>query len=1049
MKNVYRSITALTSVFLLLLGFATAYAQERVVTGKITDQTGSPMPGVNVIKKGTTKGTTTDQTGNFSIAATENDMLVTSFIGYKSQEILVGAQTTINITLAEDVETLNEVVVVGYGEMRRADLTSAQTTISSKDMERTINTTIEQAIQGRAAGVFVTQNTGAPGGGISVNIRGVNSISGTNEPLYVIDGVQIQGSLLTTGSNPLSTLNPADIENMEILQGPSATAIYGSRGTNGVVLITTKRGKSGDIKISYDYLYSVQTEPKKLDVMNLRQYAQMENEYKSIAGGEVREDFLDPSILGNGTDWQDALFQNSAMQKHQLSVSGGTEKNTFYLSGEHTSQEGVAAGSGFDRTSIRLNLDSKLRSWVSIGSNLSFAQTDEKLSTSLSDLISNAITMAPNIPVKNLDGSYGGGNTDNSGAEQWTPANPIGLAEITTNDKTNRRFLGGLNTKINIIEGLDFQTNFNTDISFSNTTYFLPTYKFGYQENDVAVLNNNHNYSTYWQWNQLLQYIKQFNNHHLNVMVTHEAQESYWKNLYAERRGFSTNEIQDIEAGDESQDDTGGGQGDWAMESFLGRVNYNYADRYIVTGAFRADGSSNFGPQNKWGYFPSISAAWKISGEQFFKIPFVSDLRLRYETGVTGNQGSGGAIYGSLDSGPSEWGTSFLPDKYSNPDYRWEETTTNNFGLNLGVLDNRVQLEADYYIKNTDNLILESSLPWYMGTSGSGSIAAPTVNVGSLQNKGFSFTLNTININDNSWKWSSNFNISFFKTKIKSLTTGQSQIDRINWWMDNWTQRSVVGQSPWLFYGYIEEGIFQSIEELENSALPADNNGVEYEVAENSLWVGDVKYKDVNGDGIISGEDQTFIGNPWPKLYGGFTNAISYKGIDLSILVTYSYGNEVYNYVRYDNTNPNNINLGRNMFVEAFDYAKVATDDGGNPYLENPGTRVARMSSSNQNNNFDRHTNKNVEDGSYVRLKNISISYKLPSSLINKQKIVKGARFIFSAQNVLTITGYSGYDPEVGWYVGSNATSGNAAFGVDNGRYPSTPVYSVSVGIDF
>lgn len=632
MKNVYRSITAFTSVFLLLLGFATAYAQERVVTGKITDQTGSPMPGVNVIKKGTTKGTTTDQTGNFSIAATENDMLVTSFIGYKSQEILVGAQTTINITLAEDVETLNEVVVVGYGEMRRADLTSAQTTISSKDMERTINTTIEQAIQGRAAGVFVTQNTGAPGGGISVNIRGVNSISGTNEPLYVIDGVQIQGSLLTTGSNPLSTLNPADIENMEILQGPSATAIYGSRGTNGVVLITTKRGKSGDIKISYDYLYSVQTEPKKLDVMNLRQYAQMENEYKSIAGGEVREDFLDPSILGNGTDWQDALFQNSAMQKHQLSVSGGTEKNTFYLSGEHTSQEGVAAGSGFDRTSIRLNLDSKLRSWVSIGSNLSFAQTDEKLSTSLSDLISNAITMAPNIPVKNLDGSYGGGNTDNSGAEQWTPANPIGLAEITTNDKTNRRFLGGLNTKINIIEGLDFQTNFNTDISFSNTTYFLPTYKFGYQENDVAVLNNNHNYSTYWQWNQLLQYIKQFNNHHLNVMVTHEAQESYWKNLYAERRGFSTNEIQDIEAGDESQDDTGGGQGDWAMESFLGRVNYNYADRYIVTGAFRADGSSNFGPQNKWGYFPSISAAWKISGEQFFKIPFVSDLRLRYET---------------------------------------------------------------------------------------------------------------------------------------------------------------------------------------------------------------------------------------------------------------------------------------------------------------------------------------------------------------------------------------------------------------------------------
>jgi TonB-dependent starch-binding outer membrane protein SusC len=336
-----------------------------------------------------------------------------------------------------------------------------------------------------------------------------------------------------------------------------------------------------------------------------------------------------------------------------------------------------------------------------------------------------------------------------------------------------------------------------------------------------------------------------------------------------------------------------------------------------------------------------------------------------------------------------------------------------------------------------------------MGTVGNGNVAPPTVNIGSLENKGFSIMLNTVNVNNGTFRWESSFNISQFKTKIKSLTSGSSQIDKINWWMRNWTQRSVVGEAPWLFYGYIEEGIFGSVEEIENSALPADANGDEFPIAENSIWVGDVKYRDVNGDGIISGEDQTFIGNPWPKWYAGFTNSFSYKGINLSVLITSSYGNDVYNYIRNENSNPNNINLGRNMFTTAFDYAKITTDENGNPVLENPGTNVARMSGGNKNNNFDRHTNKFVEDGSYVRLKNVTVTYNLPATLIGKQKVVKGARLGFSAQNVLTITGYSGYDPEVGSYVGPNASTANAAVGVDYGRYPITPVYSFNVGIDF
>ena len=1048
-KKIYRSLIRSATVLLFVATCLSAAAQTRAVTGTITDGEGNPIPGANVLLKGTTMGTATDAEGNFTIEASEGDVLHISFIGFASRDVQVGTQSRIDVQLEEDVATLQEVVVVGYGEMRRADLTSAQTSISSAEIERTVNTTIEQAIQGRAAGVYVTQNTGAPGGGISVNIRGINSISGTNEPLYVVDGVQIQGSISPSGSNPLSSLNPADIESMEILQGPSATAIYGSRGTNGVVLITTKRGKSGDVKISYGYTYSLQTEPEKLDIMNLREYAQMENEYKAIAGGTVREDFLDPSILGNGTDWQEELFLNSAMQKHQVSVSGGGEKTTFYLSGERMDQEGVALGSGFDRTSIRLNLDNQPRKWLTLGGNFNVSQTNEKISATQSNVIVNAIQLAPHIPVRNLDGSYGGGNVNNSAAEQWAPPNPIGLANLTTNEITRRRLLGGLNAGFKIIEGLEFRTNFNTDIGFSNSTYFLPTYQFGYQQNTLAVLNNSHNLNTYWNWNQLVQYVKQFGNHHLNVMVTHEAQESSWKNLFAERKGFSTNEVLDIEAGDETQDDTGGGHGEWAMESFLGRINYNYADRYIITAAFRADGSINFGPQNKWGYFPSVSAAWRVSEEGFFDVPFISDLRLRYETGLTGQQGGSGAIYGTLRAGPSEWGTSFLPSRYPNPNFQWEETRTDNYGINLGFLENRIQIEADYYIKNTDNLIMESSLPWYMGTVGNGGVTSPTVNIGSLENKGWSVTLNTVNINTGNLRWESNFNISSFETKIKSLTSGSSHIDKINWWMNNWTQRSVVGQAPWQFYGYVEEGIFGSREELENSALPADTEGDEFPIADNSIWVGDVKYKDINGDGIITGEDQTFIGNPYPKWFGGFTNTFSYKGFDLSVLIFFSYGNDVYNYIRNENSNPNNINLGRNMFTGAFDYAKVALDEEGNPYLENPGTTVARMSGGNKNNNFQRHTNKYVEDGSYVRLKNVSLNYNLPSALLAKSGFIKGARVGISAQNILTLTNYSGYDPEVGSYVGPNASTANAAVGVDYGRYPLTPVYSINVGIDF
>ncbi len=1053
MKKNYWSLVRTASVFLFLLMTFAAFAQKKVVEGTIADAGGSPIPGVNVIIKGTTNGAASDVNGKFSIEAEPTDVLVISFIGYATQEVKVGNQTKIDVKLVDDVSTLEEVVVVGYLEMKRTDLTSAQTSISAKDMEKTLNTTIEQAIQGRSAGVYVTQNSGQPGGGISVNIRGVNSINGSNEPLYVVDGVQIQGSSISFGSqsssNPLAGLNPTDIEDIQVLQGPSATAQYGSRATNGVIIITTKRGKAGETKISYGYQYSEQSKPNSLEVLDLQQYAQMSNDFHDILGGTKVPSLLDPSLLGKGTDWQDALFQRAPMSKHQLSLSGG-EKTTYYLSGEYLKQDGIAIGSGFNRYSIRLNVDNKPREWATIGMNMSFNQTNESLTATQENTIINALQLTPQVPVKNLDGSWGGGDPINS-ANQFAPVNPVAIANLTTNDLTRRQFLGGLNVGVKIIDGLTVSTSFNSNIQFSNSDYFVPKYKFGYNENPIARSNSTSGTNTNWNWNQRLDYNKQLGKHKITALLLHEAQESDWKALGGSRSGYLINDVIDLNAGDRLTSETTGGRGNWAMESYLLSADYNFGERYILRGSIRRDGSANFGADNKWGTFPALSAAWRVSQESFFNIPVINELKLRLETGVTGNQGGGG-IYSRLANGATPWGSGFLVEKYPNPKLGWEETKTKNIGLNLALLENRIQVEFDYYIKNTDNLIMDSAQPGYMGTNGTGAIGNPTVNIGALQNKGWGLSVNTVNIDQgNGFKWTSNINLSSFKTKMTKFNTETAQLDRVSWWLENWNQRSVVGEAPWLFVGYIEEGIFQSKEEIENSALP---KGLSYEAGYgNGVGVGDVKFKDVSGpngvpDGVIDSNDETFIGNPWPKLFAGFTNTFSYKGFDLSILITGTYGNDIYNYVARANTNPNNINLSRNLMVGALDFARPFVNDEGIEVLENPDTKVARLSYG-QNGNYTRHTSRWVEDGSFVRLKNVSLSYSLPSSLLSKQKIVRSVRLTVSGQNLYTLTHYTGYDPEVGAYVGRDASASNQAIGLDYGRYPLTPVYSFGINVDF
>ncbi|HKB43817.1 MAG TPA: SusC/RagA family TonB-linked outer membrane protein [Chitinophagaceae bacterium] len=642
------------------------------ISGKVVNDKGEPLPGATITEKNTNNATTAKEDGSFSLTvAGEKSVLIISYVGYYKQEILVGNQNTISIRLVQQPTALTDVVVVGYGRSSRSNLTSAQSTVSSKDIEKTVNTTIEQAIQGRAAGVYVTQNSGQPGGSVSVNIRGISSLNRT-QPLYVIDGVQIQsGEDVSFGSssssNPLAGLNPADIEDIQILQGPSATAIYGSRGTNGVILVTTKRGKAGDFKINYAYQYNLQTPPKHLHVMNLSEYAQMVKEYHAIAGGTTPGEFLDPSLLGEGTDWQDELFNNAGMNKHQLSLSGGNNNTTYYMSGEYLKQEGVAAGSGFKRYGFRLNMDNKPREWATIGANLSFNQTNEDLTATnygdaQSPLIANALRLTPQIPVKNLNGSWGGSDPVN-GANQYAPINPIALSNLITNKNMKRQFLGGLNLSITPIKGLVFRSSLNGNIGNGISTYYTPTYNIDqWHYNTIASLQSGTYSSWYWNWNELLEYTRQIGKHNFTVMASHESQESEWKALSAGRTGFLTNDIFDVNAGNPTSATNGGGTYPWSMESYLGRINYNYDNRYLLTGTFRRDGSPYFGADKRWGNFPSVSAAWRVSQEKFFNVPFISELKIRYETGLTGNQGTGSGIYAPLNTGATPWGTGFLPN---------------------------------------------------------------------------------------------------------------------------------------------------------------------------------------------------------------------------------------------------------------------------------------------------------------------------------------------------------------------------------------------------
>jgi TonB-linked SusC/RagA family outer membrane protein len=1010
----------------------------------------TPLIGVSVVVKGTERGTATDADGNFSLDARIGETLEFSYLGFITKTLVIKDNAYLNVIMTENVQLLDELVVIGYGQMKRSDLTGSVASLTAKDVGRTVATTVDQVLSGKIAGVQVVQNSGQPGGGLSVRIRGTNSLNISAEPLYVIDGMQFTNSGGST--NPLSSVNPSDIISIEVLKDASAAAIYGSNGANGVVLITTKRGASGQTKIAYDGYFGMQQIGKKLETLNLREYATYQNDRAAIVGYGAREEFADPSILTDGTNWQNELFRTAPMQNHQVSFTGGNEKTKFYLSAAYLDQEGIALGSNFDRFTGRLNVDNESRSWLKIGADFMFNVSNENVTTTNENLIRNAINQTPDVPVKDANGNWGGSMENNIYAAYAT--NPVADAMQIENKNKRMQLTANVYVDIKIREGLTFRNEAGTNLNYGNSYYFKPTVQYGLYPSSVSNGSRGSNNGFWWLIKNLLYYDKNIDKGHFGAMLAHEAQESNWENLSGSRSNFPVNTIHELSGGELTSSVADSGKGSSALESYFARFNGSWDEKYLATVTFRADGSSKFGPNHKWGYFPSAAVGWRINNEAFMKeIEQINNLKLRLSWGKVGNQNLPDYAYSAkLRPVQTAFGTGYISADIANENIKWEETESYNVGLDLNLFQNRIEFIADAYIKQTKDLIIQVPLPLYSGTSANpygtpGTLAQPYVNIGSLQNKGFELTLNSVNIDTRRFQWRSGITFTLNRGEVKKLNEESSNL--LGRSGNDIMSMTLIGGPIGRFYGYVADGLFVSEADFYNF----DKNGNKKlvaipqneEIAPNGIWVGDIKWKDINTDGVIDEQDRTFIGNPNPDFTYGFTNTFTYKDFDMTVDLQGVYGNDIYNGLRQTYEYPAG-NFG--LLRPVMNYAQLEVvnpdlPDGNailsNVYIKNQGYSIARMTNDNRNTN-NRISSMYIEDGSYLRVKNISLGYNVPKSFLRKYK-VESLRVYANIQNLVTWTNYSGYDPEVGGNILLN--------GYDNGRYPSPRIYTFGLNVDF
>ncbi|PSR57262.1 TonB-dependent receptor [Adhaeribacter arboris] len=1026
--------------FLTRITPAFSQSQEPVVlTGKITDEKGEPLPGVTVLVKGTSIGTASNTEGIYTInSPQQNGILVFSFIGNLTQEIPFKGAGTHDVTLVADNKALQEVVVVGYGEQQKKDLTGAISSVAAKDIQKIQVSSVDQALQGQVAGVQISTTTGAPGGNVNVLIRGVSSINGGVQPLFVIDGYPVSNAGI---GNPLNTINPNDIESVDVLKDASATAIYGSRGSNGVIIITTKRGKSGAPRIELDSYMGFQEVGKKLDLMNAQEFASMVvdarnagyldnfpnaniNDDNTIRPGvnfDISEKYRNPAGLPT-TDWQDAIFRRAPISNYQLSTSGGTDALRYAVSGGYFNQEGIIINSGLKRYNFRANLDGQLTKKLAFGVSLlpSFTQLREVPAAGhygALGIIASATGMDPSVPVYNPDGTYG--NTlipaDGNAAIQ----NPVKIANELQNPSSQFRLLSNAYLEYTLIPNLKLRTSFGVDLNYYKSNLWNPSTLSSAAPTGPATARASNTENTNWLSETTLSYKKNLGTNHLvNFVGGFTAQRAYNNNVTVNAGNFPDDLITNINGGIVNS----GSQNIEVnnLVSLLARANYSYKDKYLLTATVRSDGSSRFGKNNRWGTFPSASVGWRLSDEKFMSnFKFINDLKLRASYGITGNNAIGNyRAISLLGSNNYVIGDAVVPGlapaTLSNNNLSWESQSQLDIGMDLSVGNGRVNFTGDWYDKRNKDMLFNIQTPSATGFTNA------FVNVGEVQNKGIELGINTRNLVGD-FSWSTNFNITFNKNKVLAMNEETARIfgstaPRAN---SNVTQ---VGDPIGVFYGRRAIGIFYTAQEIAESGTQPNAKP------------GDIRWKDVNSDGKMDDNDREVIGNPNPDFFFGFNNSFSYKGFSLDITTNGMYGQDVYNAMFSIN------NAGVQNNLKFIDEARWRSPE--QPGVSQDGKLFGRAIRGGLNANTS-YSSLYIFDASYWRIRNVTLGYNLPSSLLQNWKI-QNARVYLAVNNLYTFTDYIGYDPEVGI-----ADSNQTALGVDFGTYPINRSFTIGINLGF
>lgn len=976
-------IRKLSILFLLMT--VSSFAQQITLKGRVSDIFGQPIPGVSIILKGTSQGASSDFDGMYQFKADINSesILIFSYIGMTTVEEKINGRTTINVTMEENTEALSEIIVVGYGAQQKKDITGSVSLVSSESFEQRSNAQIGSLLQGQATGVEILANSGKPSAGLSVRIRGTNSITSGSEPLYVVDGVP------TTDTR---SINPSDIDAISVLKDASSAAIYGAQGANGVVLITTKRGTTDKPKFTFDSYMGISQVWNTLPVLNGEQYRDLMTELGQNT---------DWNRFTSNTDWQKKIFQNGFSHNYQMAMSGKSNGTNYYVSGGYINQEGVVKSSELERFNFKINLDQKVNDWLTIGSRIAFTQykdvdVNDNNAVNQGGVLLGALTTPSVIGVFNEDGSF----TSNP-FQNWE--NPLASTDGLEREYNSQRLLGNLYFEVKFLDDFKFKTNLGIDNGFGVFDSFLDPFRTGFGKSLKGRSINNTNKSSYYIIENTISYNKEIGSHKIDALVGSVNQKNKWENSAIETRNFASESVKTPNGGSEIFS-ASADKSEKTNSSFIGRVNYSFADKYLITANFRADGSSVFGPDQRWGYFPSVSAGWRISEESFLNnIDAISDVKLRAGWGIVGNDqianysylgrtGSGAnyPIGGSVQPGT-------FPSSIENLSLKWEESNQTNVGIDVSLFNRKITFTADAYIKRTKDLLYDAPLPTATGFS------SAIQNIGELENRGFEFSINTLNIERDDFKWDSGFNISFNKNEITSLVDSDVLVGSI---AGGRGEASLIreGEPLGVLYGYRYGGVD-----------PQSGNAF---------------YLDNNGDSTFtpSANDRTIIGDANPDFTYSFTNTLSYKGFGLLVYMQGSQGNDMLNATRIETegmVDPKNQSLAvLNRWRQPGDITDIPRSSFGNSDNSRVSTRF-------------------IEDASYLRIKAVTFSYSFSNKILDKLNL-SGLKLYVTGENLLTITDYSGFDPEVNAFGGSNTVRG-----IDFGTYPQARTTLFGLNVTF